>query len=555
MKALLAPIIVNASNRMMAVEAGFATQRCSTTSRSFAPAPPPPQPGALAAWLSSNRRTFNPFATSNATNNHLTWKLLRQPLLPLQSQVEDDIDVSCVEDKSEDMDLGEFKTIDETTTELLSLTPREETSNASIIENSSSIDATNTPESSTLKLWGIPLQSILLLNLVAIIWGTQHSVIKSVVDDSPIGLGTGMKEWFEHWFVVKNLENAQTTGGSPAAYFTLARFGLAAILASPYTPGLQSLFVKRNREPIDEEESTPDDANDRKDLLPEQIKTPPTQQLATSATSQVDTTHADNSVTLAWIYGVELGIYMFLGYAFQAIGLETTTASRSGFLLYLNVKFVPFLSFLIFGKRIRNSTWFSALVAFTGTALLSLDNAGDTGSDGLNMSFTVGDLWSIAAAVASAMFILRMEAASKAVTKSSELNAANLWTVALLSLVWTMGISMNSSDGSTVAIATQQTFQRTLDTIVKHPLPLLYLSAVTTALANYIQSKAQKDVSAERASVIYAMDPVYGALFANILLGEQLGGWGWVGAGLIAFAAATNAIWDFGGLDEEDVDA
>ena len=148
-----------------------------------------------------------------------------------------------------------------------------------------------------------------------------------------------------------------------------------------------------------------------------------------------------------------------------------------------------------------------------------------------------------------------MEAASKAVTKSSELNAANLWTVALLSLVWTMGISMNSSDGSTVAIATQQTFQRTLDTIVKHPLPLLYLSAVTTALANYIQSKAQKDVSAERASVIYAMDPVYGALFANILLGEQLGGWGWVGAGLIAFAAATNAIWDFGGLDEEDVDA
>jgi drug/metabolite transporter (DMT)-like permease len=290
-------------------------------------------------------------------------------------------------------------------------------------------------------------------------------------------------------------------------------------------------------------------------LLPEQIKTPPTQQLATSATSQVDTTHADNSVTLAWIYGVELGIYMFLGYAFQAIGLETTTASRSGFLLYLNVKFVPFLSFLIFGKRIRNSTWFSALVAFTGTALLSLDNAGDTGSDGLNMSFTVGDLWSIAAAVASAMFILRMEAASKAVTKSSELNAANLWTVALLSLVWTMGISMNSSDGSTVAIATQQTFQRTLDTIVKHPLPLLYLSAVTTALANYIQSKAQKDVSAERASVIYAMDPVYGALFANILLGEQLGGWGWVGAGLIAFAAATNAIWDFGGLDEEDVDA
>ena len=38
-----------------------------------------------------------------------------------------------------------------------------------------------------------------------------------------------------------------------------------------------------------------------------------------------------NEALLSWRYGTELGIYMFLGYAFQAIGLETTTASRSGF--------------------------------------------------------------------------------------------------------------------------------------------------------------------------------------------------------------------------------
>jgi hypothetical protein len=36
--------------------------------------------------------------------------------------------------------------------------------------------------------------------------------------------------------------------------------------------------------------------------------------------------------------GIELGLYTFLGFGFQAIGLETTTASRSAFLLYLNVK-------------------------------------------------------------------------------------------------------------------------------------------------------------------------------------------------------------------------
>jgi hypothetical protein len=38
------------------------------------------------------------------------------------------------------------------------------------------------------------------------------------------------------------------------------------------------------------------------------------------------------------IAGCELGLWTFLGFGLQAVGLETTTASRSGFLLYLNVK-------------------------------------------------------------------------------------------------------------------------------------------------------------------------------------------------------------------------
>ena len=180
------------------------------------------------------------------------------------------------------------------------------------------------------------------------------------------------------------------------------------------------------------------------------------------------------------------------------------------------------------------------------------------------MAITAGDLWSIAAAAASAMFILRMEASSKAVPKSSELNAATLWTVAALSFLWTMGISLNDLSGTeasaidaTVFVrATQQTFKETLSTISRHLLPLIYLSGVTTALANYLQSKAQKDVSAERAAVIYAMDPVYGAIFANILLGETLGDLGLIGAFLIVVAAAANAVVDFGSLSgDQTVDA
>jgi len=63
---------------------------------------------------------------------------------------------------------------------------------------------------------------------------------------------------------------------------------------------------------------------------------------------------------------MELGLYTFLGFAFQSIGLETTTASRSAFLLYLNVKFVPFLSAVLKGRTIPYTTWISALLAFFG---------------------------------------------------------------------------------------------------------------------------------------------------------------------------------------------
>lgn len=396
---------------------------------------------------------------------------------------------------------------------------------------------------------GIPLQSIILLNVVAVIWGTQHAVIKTVVDDSVIGLwnGSGFTNWAEHVFgarweqLMSTLrystsanDAAGSIGAGAAAYFTLARFSIAALLASPYTPG-----VKRQTIDNDEEDNA----------------------LVQSQSSTVgDTATKREETNLAWKYGIELGIYMFLGYGFQAIGLQTTTASRSGFLLYLNVKLVPFFSFFLFGKTIQRSTWISALTAFGGTALLAFDNASaETGS--LDASFTVGDLWSIAAAAASALFILRMETASKAVPKSAELNAANLWTVAFLSLFWAAWVSFNNlHDEATMLTQTlpetltqtlQQTFQRTMYTITTNPLQLIYLSAVTTALANYIQSIAQKEVSAERASIFYALDPVYGAAFANILLGETLGWWGYVGAGLIVIAAATNAVWDFSPTDVE----
>jgi len=346
-------------------------------------------------------------------------------------------------------------------------------------------------------------QSIFLLNLVAVIWGTQHSAIKMVVEDCD------------------------------ASAFSLARFGLAAIIASPFTPALGPFVSKLSgwgNKPLDS----------ISDMLSQED----------NSISINENSSSEESI-LAWRWGLEMGLWMFLGYAFQAIGLEYTTAQRSGFLLYLNVKFVPFFAFALLGRQISTATWISALVAFTGTALISF---GDVGS-----ALNIGDLWSIAAAAASAMFILRLETATKAVKTSSALNSASLWVVTMMALIWCIGegiqhelmVPSEIPGYIILSSAVESMISNVLQTISSHPFSLIYLGGITTALANYIQTIAQRGVTAERASIIYALDPVYGAIFANLLLGEQLSSIGLVGAGLIAFAAGTNAYLDLGRNDDD----
>ena len=87
----------------------------------------------------------------------------------------------------------------------------------------------------------------------------------------------------------------------------------------------------------------------------------------------------------------------------QAIGLQLTSASRSAFLLYLNVKLVPVLAFLLYGRSVPARTWASAAIAVLGTGLLTYDGNPPN----------AGDAWSLAAALSSAFFILRLEAISR----------------------------------------------------------------------------------------------------------------------------------------------
>lgn len=317
--------------------------------------------------------------------------------------------------------------------------------------------------------------SVLALNLVTIIWGSQHAVIKDLVESIP-----------------------------PSALNSF-RFGVAALLSARWLP---------NAHRLSSDDSTIRSLRSEASMDQDAVALQPFSSAVNSPPEE------DKG---AWLAGLELGIWMFAGYALQAVGLQFTTASRSAFLLYLNVKLVPLFALLVYGKQSDAKTWISAFIAFCGTTLLSYDGQPPN----------IGDGFSLAAAAASALFILKLEFASRA-HKPATLNATTLASCAALCLVWA-ACDITFGDNP-------MRFTEALASVGDYVPQLLYLSVVTTAVANWLQTAGQAGVRAQDAAVIYSLDPVYGAAFSWLLLGETIGPQGFVGGGLVLAAVGLSRL-------------
>jgi drug/metabolite transporter (DMT)-like permease len=64
-------------------------------------------------------------------------------------------------------------------------------------------------------------------------------------------------------------------------------------------------------------------------------------------------------------------------------------------------------------------------------------------------------------------------------------------------------------------------------------LAILVCAIFATAIGLYIQNRMQKQTTAVKAALIYAMEPVFAAVFSYLLLSEVLGWLGILGGGLI----------------------
>jgi drug/metabolite transporter (DMT)-like permease len=213
----------------------------------------------------------------------------------------------------------------------------------------------------------------------------------------------------------------------------------------------------------------------------------------------------------AWSDGAVLGALVLLSYVAQAYGLQTISSNRSAFLTSLNVLMVPLLG-IAFGNRLSWPAVLAAVGACTGIGLMSWEGGADLLADGATVLGALG----------YALYVILLS--QRAVRHDPRTFAATqiVW-MAVLGLGWMLWQSLGTQQ--------LQTLPMRLDT---HTLwGLAYLGVVATACMLFVQAWAQRSVAADKAALIYAMEPVFAALFAWLWLTESLAPLAALGAVLV----------------------
>jgi drug/metabolite transporter (DMT)-like permease len=219
----------------------------------------------------------------------------------------------------------------------------------------------------------------------------------------------------------------------------------------------------------------------------------------------------------AWRDGLVLGSLALFSMAAQAYGLQFIASNRSAFLTSLNVLMVPMLGLLL-GAKPRWLIFIAAALACLGIGLMSYEGEADFWADAATLL----------AALAYAVYTIGMSARAPR-HSAVQLATAQVFCMAALGLVW----MVLDSGAARIASLPGVVDGRVLGGLV-------FLGAIASAATFFLQALSQTHVSAEQAALIYAMEPVFAALFGWLFLAEQMSTLAQLGAVIVVFAVVLS---------------
>lgn len=232
--------------------------------------------------------------------------------------------------------------------------------------------------------------------------------------------------------------------------------------------------------------------------------------------------------------GMLLGFFLGLAYLAQTTGLVYTSASKAGFLTGLFVVFTPFFEWAFFGRQPSSRTWGAVILATFGLWLLSTRGTGWQALSAPVASPSLGD-WII---VLSALcYSVQLALAGRYAREEDPLLLSTIEISTVASLGWAAWLlfcvnpvpGLGNAAGRLVdsgvpgATSMRAAFTHAVASLSTTGwLGLFYLALPATTFALAGQLYGQRFVPAAEAAVIFALEPVFGAAFAFLFLGERL---------------------------------
>ena len=191
--------------------------------------------------------------------------------------------------------------------------------------------------------------------------------------------------------------------------------------------------------------------------------------------------------------GCVIGIFLFLAYFWQTLGLQRTTPGKNAFLTAGYCVLVPFMLWMIRGPKPDRYNVIAAVLCLGGIGLISLEG---------DLTIGMGDVFTV---VGGFFFGCHMVAIGNFMKEEDPVLMTILQFGAAAVCFWIASFLM---EGLPEALP------------VKALLPIGYMSVFCTAVTLLLQSFGQKYTDPSAAAILLSLEAVFGAMF-SLLLGKE----------------------------------